>query len=73
MDTQFGFVRTPEQIRESTDKRQREEDQRKMGLELLATYAQELIDMWPTITMRTLWKVTNKIADLKEALSLVRR
>lgn len=71
MATQFGFVRTPEQIRESVDKRQREEEQRKMATELLITYAQELVDMWPGITLRTLGQATKKVADLKEALSLL--
>lgn len=39
--------------------------------QLLALYAQELVDMWPTITLRTLSKATAKIADLKEALKLL--
>lgn len=38
----------------------------------VASYVQDLIDMWPTITIRTLSKVTQKVADLKEALSLTK-
>jgi hypothetical protein len=38
----------------------------------VASYVQDLIDMWPTITIRTLSRVTQKVADLKEALSLTR-
>jgi hypothetical protein len=42
------------------------------GYKLLGSYVQDLIDMWPTTSMRTLYKVTQKVADLKEALSLTR-
>jgi hypothetical protein len=41
--------------------------------QLVGSYVQDLIDMWPTITMRTLYKVTAKIADLKEALELAKK
>ncbi len=39
---------------------------------LLGLYVQDLIDMWPNTSMRTLYKVTQKVADLKEALNLAR-
>lgn len=39
---------------------------------LVASYVQDLIDMWPKVTMRTLWTVTKKVADLKEALDLIK-
>ena len=38
---------------------------------LLVSYAQELVKMWPSVTLRTLGSVTKKISDLKEALSLI--
>lgn len=40
--------------------------------QLLESYVQDLIAMWPHTTMRTLFKVTQKVADLKEALSLLK-
>lgn len=39
---------------------------------LVESYVQDLIDMWPTVTLRTLYKVTQKVADLKEALNLTK-
>ncbi len=39
---------------------------------LMGLYVQDLIDMWPHTSMRTLYKVTQKVADLKEALSLTK-
>lgn len=39
---------------------------------LMGLYVQDLIDMWPNTSMRTLYKVTQKVADLKEALSLAK-
>jgi len=41
-------------------------------LELVASYAQDLVRLWPTIIMRTLGQATNKINALREALELVR-
>jgi len=36
--------------------------------EYLVAYANDIIETWPTITMRTLWVMTNKVATLKQAL-----
>jgi hypothetical protein len=53
-----------------SDKR---DQNREEALALLISYAQDLVDMWPNITIRTLSTATKKIDDLKEALKLVKR
>jgi hypothetical protein len=47
--------------------------ERATAMELVVSYANDLVKMWPTVTMRTLGTVTKKIADLKEALELAKR
>ena len=39
---------------------------------LLASFAQDVIDFWPSMTMRTIRVMIPKMAALKEALDLVR-
>ena len=36
--------------------------------EYLVAYANDIIKTWPSITMRTLWRMTEKVATLKQAL-----
>ncbi len=36
--------------------------------EYLVAYANDIIETWPSITMRTLWRMTEKVATLKQAL-----
>lgn len=38
------------------------------SMEYVIAYAKDIVEMWPSITMRTLWKMTEKVATLKEAL-----
>ena len=38
------------------------------SLEYVIAYANDIVETWPTITMRTLWKMTEKVATIKEAL-----
>ena len=42
------------------------------GYKFLELYVQDLIAMWPKVTLRTLWTVTKKVADLKEALDYIK-
>lgn len=42
------------------------------ALEYVIAYANDIVEMWPTVTLRTLWRVTDKIASLKEALKQAR-
>jgi hypothetical protein len=65
--------RTPEDIRADSDQRAQEEQTRQDAIELVLMYAQDLVDMWPTITLRTLGTVTNKINTLRLALKQVKR
>ena len=41
--------------------------------QLVESYIKDLIEMWPTVTFRTIYKVTNKISELKEALALTNK
>lgn len=43
-------------------------EKRLEALEYVVAYANDIVEMWPTITMRTLWKMTDKVASIKEAL-----
>jgi hypothetical protein len=43
-------------------------EQRSEATELALMYANDIVEMWPTVTLRTLWKVTDKVASLKAAL-----
>lgn len=36
----------------------------------VTSYALDLIQMWPSTTLRTLYKITAKIEDLKQAIQL---
>lgn len=63
----------PKKLTEEQLKAQIVELNRKLeAYKLLGLYVQDLIDMWPNTSMRTLYKVTQKVADLKEALSLTK-
>jgi pantothenate kinase-related protein Tda10 len=63
----------PQKMTEDQLKAQIVEMNRKLeAYKFLVSYVQDLIAMWPTTTMRTLFKVTKKVADLKEALELVK-
>lgn len=39
------------------------------GYKLMSLYVKELVDMWPSVTLRTLYKVTEKINTLSQTLS----
>ena len=63
----------PQKMTEEQLKAQIVEMNRKLeAYKFLVSYVQDLIAMWPTTTMRTLFKVTKKVADLNEALELVK-
>ena len=53
--------------------RAKQAEQRVESFEFVMSYAQDLIKMWPTVTLRTLHTVTTKIAGLKEAIALVEK
>lgn len=50
------------------DKKMNELLEKLEASELALMYAEDIVNMWPQTTMRTLYKVTNKVAALKEAL-----
>jgi hypothetical protein len=45
---------------------------RNEALELVATFAQDVVDFWPLMTIRTIRLMIPKMAALKEALELLR-
>lgn len=57
----------------STYNQPRKEQANPDDVELALSYARELVDMWPNVTMRTLGTVTKKIVALREALELAKR
>ena len=48
--------------------RAQQAEKRSEAVEFVLMYAQDIVEMWPTVTLRTLWKVTDKVASLKSAL-----
>lgn len=44
------------------------QDKKNEAKELVIMYAKDIVELWPNITIRTLWKMTDKVNSLKEAL-----
>ena len=42
------------------------------SLELVLSYAKDIVDAWPKMTLRTLGQMTSRISALKEALALLK-
>lgn len=40
--------------------------------EFLRSYAQDAVNMFPTITLRTMWKLVKAMADIKESLTYIK-
>lgn len=47
-------------------------NQKLENYKIIASYAQDVIDFWPTMTMRTIRVMIPKMTALKEALGLVK-
>lgn len=65
-------IDTPENIRARSDARAKKDQDRKDAMELVLLYAQDIVDSWPKMTLRTLGQMTGKIGALKEALTLLK-
>ncbi len=46
-------------------------DDRKAAQELLLSYAQDIVNMWPNISFRTLRSLHEKVMGLKDALEML--
>lgn len=49
------------------------EDEKEEAQELALSYAQDIVNSWPSMTLRTLSQMTSKINALREALELAKR
>jgi len=47
-------------------------EKRLESVELLLLFVKDIVDLWPTITVRTLWKMTDKVSSLKECLKQIK-
>ena len=63
---------TPENIRADQDARHQKEQDRQEALALVLSYAQDVVDFWPLMTLRTIRVMIPKMAALKEALEMLR-
>jgi hypothetical protein len=46
-----------------------EESQKRMeALEMIASYAKDIVEAWPSTTMRTLGQMTQRVNSLRQAL-----
>jgi hypothetical protein len=61
----------PKLITKSIDVINREQA-REEAVQLLISYAQDVVDFWPLMTLRTIRVMITKMASLKEALELLR-
>ena len=62
-----------DQITEKRTKFEAEQKRlRREALELVLSYAKDIVDFWPKMTLRTLGQMTNKIKALQEALKMVK-
>lgn len=66
------LIRTPEDIRADQDERLKKEQDRQEALALVLSYAQDVVDFWPKMTLRTIRVMIPKMAGLKEALEMYR-
>jgi hypothetical protein len=76
---QFSLTReealtlSDDQITEKRTKFETEQKrQRKEALELVVSYAKDIVEAWPKMTLRTLGQMTNRIKALKEALDMAK-
>jgi hypothetical protein len=60
---------TVKRIRFEADQKKKYEE----AIEFVLSYSEDIVAAWPTLTMRTLGSMTNKINALKEALELVNK
>lgn len=42
-------------------------------IELALSYAQDIVNNWPTMTLRTMGQMTNRVNALREALELAKK
>jgi hypothetical protein len=67
------YETVPKKLTEEQLKAQIVELNRKLeSYKLIASYAQDVIDFWPNMTMRTIRLMIPKMDALKEALGLVK-
>lgn len=55
------------------ERRIRELEAQKEAQELALSYAQDIVNSWPSMTLRTLSQMTNKINAMREALELAKK
>ncbi len=67
-----AILRTPEENRRRADKLHAETQAREEALALVLSYAQDVVDFWPLMTLRTIRVMIPKMQALKEALEMLR-
>lgn len=55
------------------ERRIRELEAKNEALELAASYAQDVVDFWPIMTLRTIRVMIPKMENLKQALAFARK
>jgi hypothetical protein len=70
---QHVYDATPKELTKEQLKAQIVELNQKLeNYKIIASYAQDVLDFWPTMTMRTIRVMIPKMQALKEALGLVK-
>lgn len=64
----YPLFSTPEDIQERARVRRQEEQNHKEALDLVLICAQDIVDAWPKMTMRTLADMTKRMDTLRQAL-----
>ncbi len=68
-----AILRTPEENRRRADEQRAKSQAKQEALELVLSYAQDVVDFWPLMTLRTIRVMIPKMAALKEALEMYRK
>lgn len=68
-----AILRTPEENRRRADAQRTASQAKQEALELVLSYAQDVVDYWPQMTLRTIRVMIVKMASLKEALEMYRK
>ena len=66
------LLRTPEDNQRRAEEMRTKTQARQEALELVLSYAQDVVDFWPKMTLRTIRVMIPKMAGLKEALEMYR-
>jgi hypothetical protein len=58
-------------VKDNWKERALKAEKRLVAVELLVSYAKDIVTAWPTLTIRTLGSMTTRVENLKQALGML--